>query len=90
MGEQGHDDHHGLRRGAQPVKDRTFRGAEGLMTLLTDEPLLLTRMDTDIALANVASGMAVPIGAEYRCGVHDDPPSCAWKHCLDHFDFYKL
>jgi hypothetical protein len=27
-------------------------------------------MDTDIALAGLASGMAVLIGAEYRCGIH--------------------
>jgi len=29
------------------------------------------RMDTDIALAGLASGMAVLIGAEYGRGVHD-------------------
>src|SRR6266540_3339459 len=28
-------------------------------------------MDTDIAHARLASGMAVPIGAEYRRGIHD-------------------
>jgi hypothetical protein len=38
-------------------------------------------MDTDIAHARLASGMAMPIGAEYGCGVHDAPPGCTWKHC---------
>src|SRR6266545_3922013 len=28
-------------------------------------------MDTDIAHARLASGMAVPLGAEYRRGIHD-------------------
>src|SRR5678816_242029 len=37
-------------------------------------------MDTDIALASLASGRAVPIGAECGCGVHDIPPGCAWQH----------
>src|SRR5262249_38307031 len=59
------------RRGAQPIEDRAFAGAEGFMTLVADEALLLTRMDTDIAHACLASGVAVPIGAEYRCGIHD-------------------
>ena len=71
MGEQGHHDDHGLCRGAQPIEDRTFAGAEGLLTLVTDEALLLARMDTDIAHTCLASGMAVSIGAEYRRGIHD-------------------
>ena len=51
MGEQGHHDDHGLCRGAQPIEGRTpFAGAEGLLTLVADEALLLARMDTDIAL----------------------------------------
>jgi hypothetical protein len=41
------------------------------MTLVANEPLLLPRMDTKIALADLASGMAVLIRAEYGCGVHD-------------------
>ena len=41
------------------------------MTLVADEALLLARMDTDIAHARLASGMAVPIGAEYRRGIHE-------------------
>src|SRR5262245_56704660 len=70
MGEQGHDEHHGLGRGAQPIEDRAFCSAEGLLTRVTDEPLLFPRMDTDIALASLASGRAVPIGAKCRCGVN--------------------
>src|SRR6266702_8302746 len=80
MGEQGHDDHHGLCRGAQPIEDGTFAGAEGFVTRVTDEPLFLLRMDTDIALARLASGRTVPIGAECGCGVHDGPPGVVWKH----------
>src|SRR5262249_1901545 len=34
----------------------------------------------NIALAGLASGMTVLIGAEYGRGVHDAPPGCAWKH----------
>src|SRR5215831_17345575 len=45
-------------------------------------------MDTDIALAALASGRTVLVGAECRRGVHDAPPGCAWKTlprevCLD-------
>src|SRR5437588_11905739 len=42
-------------------------------------------MDTDIALAGLASGGAVPIGAECGRGVHDTPPGCAWKHCHEKY-----
>jgi hypothetical protein len=42
-------------------------------------------MDTDIALANLASGMAVRIGAECNRGVHDNSPGCAWKHCHEKY-----
>src|SRR5437868_6066034 len=82
MGEQGHDEGHGLCRGAQPIEGRAFGGAERLVTRVTDEPLLLLRMDTDIALAGLASGRARESGAEYRGGVHDDFSSlgCAGEH----------
>ena len=88
MGEQGHDEDHGFCRGAQPIEDRAGGSAEGFMTLVANEPLLLPRMDTNIALTDLASGMAVLIRAEYVRGVHDDPPGCAWKTsprevCLD-------
>src|SRR5215831_105371 len=42
-------------------------------------------MDTNIALAGLASGMAVSIGAAYGRGVHDAPPGCAWKHCHEKY-----
>src|SRR5262249_4221051 len=79
MGEQSHDDDHGLGRGAQPIEDRAFCGAEGFVARVADEPLLLPRMDTDVTLASLASGRAVPIGAECGCGVHDGPPGFVWK-----------
>src|SRR4029453_16056855 len=66
MGEQRHHEAHGLGRGAQAVKRGAFGGAERLMALVADEPLFLLRMDTDIALASLASSRAVSIGAE--CG----------------------
>src|SRR6516162_5997970 len=88
MGEQGHDDHDRLCRSAQPIEDGAFACAEGCVTRMTDEPLLLLRMDTDIALAALASGRTVLVGAACRRGVHDAPPGCAWKTlprevCLD-------
>ena len=55
------------------------------MALVADEPLFLLRMDTDIAPASLASGRAVPIGAESGCGVHDAPPGCAWTHCHEEY-----
>src|SRR5262245_54385001 len=75
VGQQGHDEHHRLRRGAQPIEDRAFAGTEGLVTRMADEALLLLRMDTDVALARLASGRAVLIGAECRGGGHACPPS---------------
>src|SRR4029434_4446272 len=69
----------------QPIEDRPCAGAEGCVTRVADEALLLLRMDTNIALAGVASGMAVLIGAEYGRGVHDPPPGCAWKHCHEKY-----
>src|SRR5437764_11888622 len=77
MGEQRHDDDHGLCRGAEPIEDGPFAGAEGFVTLMADEALLLLRMDTDIAHTCLASGMAMLIGAKCRRGVHDAPPGCA-------------
>src|SRR5438132_1966057 len=57
-------------RGAQPIEDGPCAGAEGFVTRVADEALLLLRMDTDIAHARLASGRAVPIGAKYRRGIH--------------------
>jgi len=72
-------------RGAQPIEDRAFGGAEGFVALVADEPLLLPRMDTDIALASLASGRARQIGAEYRGGVHDRPPGVAGEHSQEEY-----
>src|SRR5262249_28129518 len=85
MGEQRHHEAHGLGRGAQAVKRGAFGGAERLLARVADEPLVLLRMDTDIALARLASSRAVSIGAECGCGVHDAPPGCAWKHCHEEY-----
>src|SRR5215813_578780 len=79
MGEQGHDDHDRLGQSAQPIEDGAFASAEGFVTRMTDEALLLLRMDTDIALAGLASGGAMPVGAECGCGVHDSPPGFVWQ-----------
>src|SRR5215216_5936207 len=85
VGEQGHDEHHRFCRGAQPIEDGPLAGAEGFVTRLADEALLLPRVDTNITLAGLASRMAARIGAEYRCGVHDDPPGYAGKHCHEKY-----
>src|SRR4030095_16950463 len=85
VGEQGHDDHNSLCRGAQPIEDCPCAGAEGFVTRVADEAPLLLRMDTNIALAGLASRMAARIGAEYGCGGHDAPPSYAWKHCHEKY-----
>ena len=61
------------------IEDRTFAGAEGLLTLVADEALLLARMDTDIAPTRLASGMTVSIGAEYGRGIHEMLLLAAWK-----------
>jgi hypothetical protein len=71
MGEQGHHEDRGLCRDVQPIENCPFAGAEGFVTLMADKALLLTRLDTDSAYARVSSGMAAPIRAEYRHGIHD-------------------
>jgi hypothetical protein len=80
MGAPGHDAHHGLCRGAQPLEDGALAGAEGCVTRLTDAPVCLLRMDTDMALARLASGRTVSLGAACGCGVHAGPPGVVWKH----------
>ncbi len=40
----------------------------------TKEPRVFARVDANVALADLASGRTRQIGAEYRCGVHDDSP----------------
>src|SRR6266516_3958095 len=70
MGEQGHDEGHGLCRSAQPIKHRAFGGAERLVTLRTHEAPVSLRMDANVALANLASGRTRQIGAECCGGEH--------------------
>src|SRR5262245_4203499 len=69
-----------LHRGPQAIPGGAFRSAEGLVALRAHEALVLTRVDTNIALAALASGRARQIGAKYRCGVHDDPPGVVGEH----------
>ena len=79
----GHQRHHQadrLRRGPQAIEGGAFRGAERLVALRAHEALVLARVDANVALACLASGRARQIGAEYRGGVHDDPPGVAGEH----------
>ena len=80
MGEQGHAEDDCCCRGAQPIEHRTCSGAAGFVALMTDESLLLPRMDTNIAAASLASGRAMLIGAACGCRVHDGPAGFVWKH----------
>jgi hypothetical protein len=75
MGEQGYDKDYKVGRGAQAVEDRPICRCEGLATLRTDEAPVLTRMNANIALADLASGWTCQIRAACRCGVHACPPS---------------
>ncbi len=63
---------------SQAIKRRAFRGGERLGALYTEPPLSRTRMDADIALADLSSGGARQIGAAYRRGIHDRSPLLAW------------
>jgi hypothetical protein len=80
MGPPGHEEPDGRGRGAQPVADQAWCRAEGLLTLVTDAPLGLPRLDTQSALASLASGWAGSRGAEWGCGGQDDPPGWAWTY----------
>ena len=75
MSQQGHHEPHGLGRGAPPIEDGAFAGAEGLVTRVAEEALLLLCMDANMALTCLASGRAVLIGAECRRGGQAGPPS---------------
>src|SRR5215510_2547995 len=74
MREQCHHGYNQLSRRTQPVEDRAFRRREGFVALLTDKPLLLARVDTDIALADLASGRTCQVRAKYSRGVHAGSP----------------
>src|SRR6266705_3289953 len=75
--EQRHHEGDGLGRSAQAVKRGAFRGAERLVARGTQEPLVLARVDADVALAGLASGRACQTGAECGRGVHACPPCLA-------------
>src|SRR5438045_6423609 len=47
-------------------------------------------MDTNIALASLASSRARQIGAEYRCGVHDRPPGVAGEHSQEEYGWTPI
>src|SRR2546425_3684342 len=70
VGQQRHRQAHCLRRGAQAIECRAFRGTERLVALCTEEALVLARVDTNVAPASLSSGGARQIGAECRGGVH--------------------
>src|SRR5437879_351485 len=74
VGEQRHHEGDGLGRGAQAVQRGAFRSAERLVARGTQEPLVLARVDADVALAGLASGRACQPGAECCGGVHAGPP----------------
>ena len=80
MGQQGHHEHHGLCRGAQAIEDRTSAGAEGFVALVTDESLLLPRMDTNVALASSASAGQCSLGQNMIVGSMMVLLGCVWKH----------
>src|SRR5882724_12565877 len=73
MGQERDHERHRFGRGPQAVQGRAFRGGKRLPALRATEPPSLARMDTKIALACLASSMAIQIGGECRCGVHDSP-----------------
>src|SRR5882724_4089483 len=81
---------HCLRRSPQTIKRGAFCGREGLPALGTDEPLLLTQVDADVALASLTSGRACQIGAEYSRGVHDSPPGLAWKRAKKSMNWLRV
>ena len=85
MGEQRDDQAHGLGRGPQTVEHCALGGRERLVAGCAQKPLVLTRVAAHMALASLTSGGARQIGAEYRRGVHDGPPGCAWKHCQEKY-----
>ena len=80
MGEERDHKGHRLRRGPQVVQRRAFRHGKRFTARRAEEPRVLTRVDTNIALACLSSGRALQIRAEDDAGVHDCPPGFAWEH----------
>jgi len=71
------DKGHRLRRSPQAVKRGACRRGECLGARRAQEPFVLARVETNIALACLTSGRALQIGAEDSGGVHDDSPLLA-------------
>ena len=61
----------------QAVAGRPCRRGAGLAARRTDEALVLTCVETTVALADWASGRAREMGAADACGVQDRPPGVA-------------
>ena len=61
----GHDP---CSRRTQPVADGAFRRGNGFVALLTDKPLLLARVDSAMALTDLASGRTCQVRAAYGVG----------------------
>lgn len=59
MRHQRDDQGDGLRRGAKPIKHGAFRLGEALLARCADEPFVLLRVDTAVALAGLAPGRAL-------------------------------
>jgi hypothetical protein len=80
MGYQRDHQGHGLGRGPEAVQRRALCRAERFVAQPADEPLVLARVEANVALAGLASGRAPQIGAEYACGVHGGPPGVVGEH----------
>ena len=72
-----HHGHDQFSRRTQPGEDRACRSREGLMALLTNKPLRLARVDTAMALADLASGRTCQVRAEDNRGVQAGSPLLA-------------
>jgi hypothetical protein len=73
IGQQSDDQHYLHRVCFQPVEDRAFFDAEGLMTDITIAPLFDFTVDTDVAPPTLSSCRTVNIRAKYLGEVHWAP-----------------
>jgi len=73
IGQQCDDQHHLHRVCFQPIKDRSFFDAEGLMTNITVAALFGLTVDTNVAPPTLAPCRTVNIGAKYLTEVHWAP-----------------
>jgi len=70
IGQQSDDQHHLHRVCFQPVEERAFFDAEGLMADITIAPLFDFTVDTDVAPPTLSSCRTVNSGAKYLGEVH--------------------